>query len=615
MAKPIINYISGIPGLGKTEWAINKIKACLSNKDEIVLYVAPTKQLLNEVYKRLKHDCDKDELKSVHPLYGANLPFGGVSETIEHFLTGTADKHGVKHKKARRGDVLLMTHQGFISLPVFPRSEELTVIFDESRKCVSEAIPIKFKSLEEQKHLEKCITIQTAVADTSYSLVTSELGSWKKFKNGISKKGFLFSTKEMLRFDKFFQATRNPRIEVYMHFQRKSENNSSLSSFEVIVPSRVFEGFKSVTLLSAFFEDSQMYHLLKQRQANRKLKLVNVTDQVPDWKNRHFQLMNRYRQVTLVPITAQETALSISNQTNIMVDSEHIDLVDKLRDLGITKISEMQRLRPILMKSQRYDLTGKYGKAFDLITKNKEHFAINPIGWQIKESLGVIEKWCFANKTEASNKPLLVLNKKIIDSVPDKYLKKFDLISTHVYGLNTYIDRNIIVFLAAVNPRTTLINLYKIILPEYEFERDHVADVCVQCVCRLSVRNVKAKEGVLVILPDKKIMALLSSRMGEHPDRPTNLWPKRSMVFVDKFAMMNTLGKEKYEAKRKTEKAASQKSHTKKWRESTPTAKKILSINSRLYQIRKKIKENPKDKELLKREAALIAERESLKCK
>jgi hypothetical protein len=584
--------------------------ACLTSRTGIIMYVAPTGDLLDEVYHKLIVVCPKRQDK-IYQLYGKHLPVGRVAEGINGILVGTRSRTGTKYALAADGSVLFLTHEGFIAMPAIPRAREIEVLFDESRRCIAQGKLFKFTNQEQQQTLLDTVTLtpmEGATTNTFHKVISSD-NAWMQFKRLVKKRKVSFPNAMIASLHRFITMCNNPRVDTYLRIKTtKKAGQSVFNTFEVMLPSKVFDGFKNVVLISAFFEDSQMYYLLKQRG----YRLLDITKQLPKYRTRTVELHDRYLRVTLVPLTMQETALSISNQSNLMVDSK-TTLIEKLAKVGITSAKEARELQHTYLYQHLYVPDKKTRDAIQLIDDNRDHIVVDPIPWMIRESRKVIKRWSTEYNIPVTGTPLLVLNKGRVKAIAPDIAKRFEVISTSVYGLNKYSDRNVIVFLAAINPTPDLIHLYRVLLPEYQFERDHVADVCVQCVCRVSIRDTSNEGQVLVIVPDRRIANLLAERLNGAPDRPAKFVPDKKMVFIDNYLNLNSMGRDAYDKHRIAKKTLSSKEKQAKWEESQPNHQKIRSINVLLSRLRKQLAVDPKDKTLLAKEASLIARRESLK--
>lgn len=605
-----VRYISGIPGIGKTRWAILRMTECLDSEKGIILYVSPTGDLLGEVYRQLI-EARPGRANRVYNIYGDHVQSGSVVSTLKLRLTGGINQLGVQYKAAPQGSIFLVTHEGFIRVTSpFPRAKELEVIFDESRKCVAQGKVLNFSSLEQQQALEECLIFDKDATVGSFSKVTSQPGAWVTFKNLSAERGCKLTHTQTSIFQNFFALTRNPRVDIYIG-GRANSKKTSFNTFEVMLPSKVFEGFKRVTLLSAYFEDSQMYHLLKQQN----IRLTDITFEVPEYSRRRGLLIERYKQVTLVSLTPQEISLSLSSQLGFMIDFKYADIFDKLKEAGISTPKELRALREIYLDSNA-GRDKRYHKALDILAEHKEHLVTSPVMWMLQESRKIIRNWMARYHIKKVKKPLLVLNKRIASFALQHDADAFDnfeLISTSVHGLNKYSNRNVIAFLAAINPTPDLIRLYRTLLPEYDFEKDHVADICVQCACRLSVRDTEAVEPVLVITPDHRINGLLYDRLYKSPSLGGgDLGPKRDMIFFNQRFYFSALKRRDNAKGWEIRKKAIQAKKNSRRVLSNPNIKQINVINALLSKLRKKQTGRPGDPVLISREKTLIAKRKAL---
>jgi hypothetical protein len=534
-----VKYISGLPGIGKTEWAVRRMVEVLKSEEGLVLYVAPTTRLLREVHERLATECP-ERIKHIRKFYTESVGAGQVGSSFVSALRGKRNSNGRKIKEIKEGSILLMTHQGFMSVHTIPRSEELELIFDESRKCIARGKELKFYTPEQRQALEQCLDINTSEANSTFHRITARPGASTKFAE-LSKQ-LEFNGKQRSAVQSLIDMAGNPRVEAYLKYRgSKDSEKSSLRMFEVILPSRIFEGFKDVTLLSAFFEESQMYHLLTQNGVNLK----NITAEVPDLELRMPKILRRYSSVTLVPLTPQQRALTMSNQDNMMLDQERPELRQRLRDLELTTSAQFKNLKVYYRDPDQDEIPARYRKAITSLKEHANHVVINPMEWLLKRSQAIINKWVVDNPID--KKPLLVLNKRTKKMIEDEtgrtLLGNFETMTTSVHGLNEYAEHDVVVFLAAVNPSPDLIKFFRIILEKYQFEKDHIADVCVQCVCRSSVRDTSSKTKVLVIVPDMKIADLLRERLADRVSMPSELRPKRNMAFLDRDFGLHTVGR------------------------------------------------------------------------
>ncbi|MBX9806450.1 MAG: hypothetical protein K2X95_01495, partial [Flavobacteriaceae bacterium] len=96
-----VDYASVLPGAGKTLWAIKKMRKVLEEKSEVIIYVAPTSNLLWEVKRALVKTLDKDLHDAITLVLTETS--NSVAREIQLSLEGSngrVDRYGNKfHKK------------------------------------------------------------------------------------------------------------------------------------------------------------------------------------------------------------------------------------------------------------------------------------------------------------------------------------------------------------------------------------------------------------------------------------------------------------------------------------------------------------------------------------
>ncbi len=557
--KQIINYISVNPGVGKTHYVINELAKGILTKTQISIYVAPTVKLLEQVQADLRKKIPKS-------LHGKVIVFkqeagDTVAAAVKAFLTGDTSFSGLKKTEEPQGSVLLMTHAGFLTLPSYiPRQGLIHLFFDEARKCVAEKNRVQLKGIRQALALSKvCSSIQAVTGAEQFKRIWCPDDAYQQLvkANKINELGF--DSKQLRAIKPYLDTASNLRFDVYFRYDVKT-NVPSLNFFELIVPSKIFDDFKKVTLMSAFFEDSQMYHLLKY---TNKVELVNITEKIKTFEDRISDIQDRYEKVDIVALTKHTKVLTLSNLTSGMLVNRSLkEASTKFLDLNLNNKKSIYILKVHLDRPGENVVEGNYKEALSLIKKNPTLVELNPLDWYITRSLAVIKKW--KSRYRLNGKPLLFTNssfqKTLFDETnPLEINKNWELLTTSVHGLNTFSNRNAAVFLAAINPSPSLIEFYKHVFPGYDFEADHVADVCIQCISRTSVRNTDCVDRVLVVVPDRVLQTHVFTKMMGMPRVIPSPLPKENMIFVEK-SKNKTLGK----------KAKSDSENAKNWQENNP---------------------------------------------
>lgn len=484
----------------------------LKSPDGYFMYVAPSSALLREVQNYLRRLVPSDK-HSLIELIDSKSGARRVVSRINDRLNGVTSKFGTEGP-APVGTVLLITHAAFLLLKSIPQSSKIHLIFDEARKCITQHVGL---SLTDEQRTKVFKWFNMSSVNATFYKATAKLDP-DVVRDKIKKLKLRSDVTDRLL--ELVEATENPRLEVFLSKDTKAD------TFEVILPSILFDGFKSVTLMSAFFEDSQMYHLLKKR----KVAMTDITEvSLQNYRYRTSKIKERYSKIDLVTLCPDvDTVLSKAKLSGMLVSLEHESKIFKaLNAIGVYSVKDLIELRNKL-KTPGFKPNSKVQRFKDAWTKNPNHLVLNPADWLVHAAAQSIQSWAKRNKLV--HKPLVVLNAKQRDLFTPK-LPQFHVETTNLHGLNEYQGHNVVAFLAAVNPSKKMVSFYNKYLPGYDQAKDHVAEVCVQCVCRISIRDIKAKARALVIVPDNGIATLLSHKLSNRPVARADLSPSLSMVF------------------------------------------------------------------------------------
>jgi hypothetical protein len=325
------------------------------------------------------------------------------------------------------------------------------------------------------------------------------------------------------------EVTRSP-VEVSIH--------------RIVVPSRVFHGFKSVLLLSAYFQDSQMYHLLKK---DRKVSLQSALIGRPRLASRIREAENlirlRFNDVVLLPLMAEEKKIGMNGVLIDMAVPEPSAqrLINRMSYLNLT----LRDLR--VMKSAtwlddarlgRIQVSKEYRDFIELVKEVGGSFSL--LGWCLRTASSLVR--AIERQGKLSGTPLLVVNKKSYASTLAKKYEiggggVFEKIPPASHGMNKYRECNVIAYLSANNPTPDMCRLFNILLPLYQPDKDHAADSCIQAVTRLSVREKSATDKVYVILPDMGLAGLVQAKLEDSCSLNLSVIRRTNMV-----SLLNTRG-------------------------------------------------------------------------
>lgn len=562
----------------------------MRERSEIIFYVAPTRKLLAQVREDLKQRLPEADHVRLQTFVSRNYErHTAIAPRLFAALDGRPDPQGRKYPAIVPGCVIFLAHEGFLDLASIPRQKSITVLFDEARKLVHKLEETDL-SPTEHKVFYQC-----------FSLEEVEGTRFRKVVDVNANKAQLAQIRSSSNLLAILERVRNPRLELYVLQHEKDQRHYRF--FQVIMPSRIFAGFKKVFVMSAFFEDSQMYHLLKQ--CSSEVRLNDCTYEIEDYSRRKRKILHRYARVQIVPLTLQKTVISKTQLNGVLVsDLDLAEIHAKVDEAGL----KSNRLRDILYKlrGEADFLLEEHEKPILEFLKQR-NVVMNPLQWYIDKAEIVVKRWLKVNPDEAqSDKPaLLILNKDIESnvSIPDV----FRPLTTSLNGINAYKGQHVVVFLAAVNPDNHEATFLRKFLPSYTHLKDFVIDSCMQCVSRVSIRDTDSKNDVLIIVPDRTIAKLLSERMDDLPGID-NVWAKR---FGEMMALYTNESKSRLAERRRKERlrqakekrAQAQLERAALQQKKNQAAPRLATLEPQLSKLRKLILSDPNHRFIERRKA------------
>lgn len=438
-----------------------------------------------------------------------------------------------------------------------------------------------------------------------------------------------------------------------------SQSHERISVQVVMRPTSLFDNYQHVILTSAFFTDSQMYHFLK-RDGHELISMLDQPKLSPALKNiksRSERLRKsatrRLHVATLIRsefygvgkrpwenlssyLMSRGMLLPIGLATEA---SGHLDTT-KSHDEVITELSRA---------------TGAQVSNDPKLDKRLREYAVPPLWLLLYESARVIAAWRQKHKP-SKPRSLLALNtrpnqrfwypngvrylfvvKQFLvhgtmklkvgysnsDMYESEHQQDVDLVSTkwearlraimydHIktsmftvpkspslHGLNHYSDLTAFTHLAALNPNPTQARFYRMLIPDYNIDQDHSVENLVQTLYRTSLRNPKATEPVLMIVPYEASAILLAEKIGVEGFRMVNEPP---LAVLHHHKERDDAAKE-YQRRRSSE-------VNRKYESSF--AKEIANARARLSVSRAGLKKSPDSqqrKTTVRRNEALLAE-------
>ena len=314
----VFDYVDAMPGSGKTEFFVRYAAEILNSKGKHnLVYVAPTIRLLVEAYRRVLRHVDASAAKRIHIVATYDqlvdhlkhntrpLIYKRSPKVVLNHLLGLANSEQGYPEPIKAGTIIMTTHESFVQVAHaditgndFAILRKTDVIFDEARHCILDSKPMKDVSNESLLNLRRCFDltfVDTALGDKSpwhvYSVTNApsrnqlkeifQVASWRSIPKSIRD---LRQAVEVY--------SDSGRASLYMLTNVKTVNllststrNAILNLYTVLRPTGLFDYYRNVTLTSAFFKDSQMYHFLKlDGHQFRDMKGVNDLRLAPVYK-------------------------------------------------------------------------------------------------------------------------------------------------------------------------------------------------------------------------------------------------------------------------------------------------------------------------------------------
>lgn len=575
-----IMYASTWPGVGKTAWCIRQLVKRIVEKQGITFYVAPTTALLEEVraalIKKLPDHIralSQDDMPIHHIVSNHDNPLS-VTQRIDAIVNGTnADGLGGSRRPCEDGTVLLITHEGFRNLPhnpenPFRRRSQVSVIFDEARKCIVKQLRLKIPDRMAKILLSDYLALAgDKGAYRRLQLVKSV--NTKEFDLTFNDNAYMRKVRDSLRNNVLSQASTGA-LQVYVKWGDHSVDGKGLQVTDlhtVLIPHQLFSGWKGVVLLGAFLEDSQMFGLLKTRdvsdQSPQETKaqymervrriffitnsthvlLKNITHHVVD-QERVNKIRERYKQTTICYLS-EHTSFAQRHLTHgLMVDPYLTDPANREESLEYTRQFH-NLLREVPTRKGHARLTYRVASRLPLregtsqeARKLRKHVGTapglitdknrTPLQWYVAKAVEASEAWYKRNKKPNQILPISLnigcnsaglghmhpksyWNRLI--NIPEVAQGKCTPIPFQAHGLNKYMKLDTIAYLASVNPTPEVRRLLESICIDYDADKDNTLESCIQAVTRSSIRNIHSDSKPLLIVTDKTLALLVQDQL------------------------------------------------------------------------------------------------------
>lgn len=563
MAKQVIEYLSVLPGSGKTHHIIQAILQYLSSSDpekaHAVIYVAPTIDLIDQVAADLTRSIHKRHHHRIIPIYSQKDSFS-PSRTLMVKLGApprTKEERILTRGAGEPGCVFLVTHECFACMPLdVPHASEIEVYFDETRSCVLEAPPIIMPAAAVDACFDILEPCNLYNDESPYHRVKGKEDGRSQAKAYLPDRTRA-DRSNLSRLIELIRKSRLPRYEVYLAVGKdkdlaieKSNDPDRPSAhrfFNVALPTMMFQGYGRVLIASAWLEPSQMFFLL---QNSGRFKMKNVTPEfekddrdcptkteIGEEYPRQLLLERRLRRLHLIPLTWRDKVLTKSLLRGVLVTPETKYAIQRTGNFSSIPEDDFLRIRDYLVwarhPSRRPDpkamapvsnkVLAAIEKAADYSTPGVQpSLYLQPLVWYIQTATQVIKKLKRTGKLgdvdPNHTRPLLCTNRNLADQGLPKGVSSipispgstvmadqvYEQLPPKAHGRNNWQGHNVIVFLCALNPTPDLVRFFRDYCGKsYDYEMDFFITSCAQAIARTSIRDVNSTEDVFAILPDQ----------------------------------------------------------------------------------------------------------------
>lgn len=660
-----IHYVNSLPGAGKTRAALMLAREVLDGQYQardpkrgfILAYAAPTHRLLVQ-FKR--------ELRKTHPISSVVLiePREGFPVARQFYgLVNGINSAAMEIAKMPNGSVLLMTHECALAVEAnMAGKNRVSFIFDEARQCMQTSMTLRvpvpvISFLQDYIDIPEYLSERNSVARwtwrAAHTLTEHELREvWTRHQRRISAK----------QFDsvwQFLDILKAGSQHVWVEFVGTDDSPDIVANV-TLSPMRLFANYGRVLILSAYFEHSQMYYMLKRREIDlttergiksaynlkpeERVVLVDVTDELID-RSRIQRIIDRRLSATTITYVLKNESLSKYHiRLGVVVEQTSRRTLNKLSAdyytahtaAGGTKKPPSFRVAMTSMSAETptqdngdpiFKRKGAGAGAQLLSALNVSKYSV--VQYLALASLQIQRSWLKRKKIETE--PLLLCVNARESSLSKSRVWDTEGLTTLLnakdhrvtevpvvcQGLNEWMSSNTAAFMATVKMSKDQRDFLTALLPGYDPDLDRTVDQCIQFVFRSSLRDAKSRSKVLVIVSDERLAQKLCETVGgqtsvEDPESIVRDWrPKSIAVYVHPVdpEVRKTLIK-RYQSTDKGKK--SKQAANRKWAQSEE-GKQYLAINQRITRRRARLKNDPTNKQLRTEIDALLTERNRLK--
>lgn len=652
-----IHYVNSYPGAGKTYKALRIAATTLNtaaHSDHVLVYAAPTDLLLQQFYDDLAKTVKTvRHMQNVHIISSKSSTTSSKTTVAQRFsgLLNSMRTGSTGIKKIPNGSVILCTHACIGSIPTnMPGKNRVSMIFDEARQCVQKEFKVTVPLRVMDTIKNDCIYIHDAVTSTSVAR-WSWVPDAKPFNEAQVKElwGKTPAKKTLDRFMSFLEHIRNGAMHVWVSRDEHTIDAEEVGVNVILSPERLFYGYGRVLILSAFFEHSQMYHLLKRKEVDMntkvgrdrylilerqdRVKLHNVTDQLIDSKRVTKIKEGRLSKAVMTYVFENESLSKYHIQRGIVIPQTKHRKIKKYnqryhelfcQEKNGVKVPETYRRMFELMNHDRSFFEPDVLPRLELI-ESMAPIKLSVVQYLVAASSKIQRYWLDANampheamllcinaKEHSKSHQSLYVQERI-DELLNKKRERVIRVPVMSQGLNEWSSHHTAAFLATVKLSAQQIKFLKQIIPGYDPDLDRTVDQCIQFIFRSSIRKAESASRCLLIVSDRKLAESVNKTLGSPleiiaPEKLVDTWTPYGIAVYSGVEDSESKSVRNREYRSSESGRAVRKEHDRK-RATDEQRKAYVRLSVAITRTRAKLSADPK---LQPKLDALIAERAAL---
>jgi hypothetical protein len=448
-------------------------------------------------------------------------------------------------------------------------------------------------------------------------------------------------------------------------------DRNSVQDFQVNVtlsPSRLFANFGKVLIMSAFFEYSQMYHMLRRQECDLtttrglaraarfsdgdRVTLINVTDDVID-KNRVERILKARLKCATLTYVLEDESLSkyhinggvvtryMPREEQIQIQKRYNELY-RLEPLHKKTAPSYQSFLKMIRNGEKFNAqipTAAYDRRDLLLSLTPHRYSpvqylsvaslYLQIAWLQKMGLELeplllcinahgmrtdpLELWVREDLEPILKEAFAKIMKGALDKKKLKKHKPTIQVPVINQGRNEWMQYNTAAFMATVKLAPEQIRFLKNLLPSYDPDLDRTVDQCIQFVFRSSLREATSEAKCFLIVSDKKLAIQVNDALFNSINlvKPQSLLPKWKPYSIQ--CSRSEESKEIVQARRSKKEYKEYMYEYNKKRTSTEYGHEYKRLSGVITRRNARLKKDPANSELIAEIAALKVERSNLK--